>query len=236
MHLVIEIILQSLLLILACVLYCVLQRRILPRLFFGFRHVAERELGRGVKKFVYEDGRAVLYEPHPSVRKIIPEYLLYTNGGYKYVSLHIDPGVRTLSLTLTMLNNARRVIDVIDVRDTKREAHPIRPILLHADTSYIALTVREVNGLSLPCSTPYSRSISALVGYFLSNLTVTFAFSMLLPQLLLRILYAFDIGLYLDGHLYSSLTCALVVAAFSVLMIALYDKKKGIGIGRHGKS
>ena len=235
MHLVIETILYALLLLLCCTAFIAVLRYLLPRLFLGFRHREQSELGRGIKKYVYLQGRAVLYEPHPTVRKFIPQYLLYTKEGYKYLLLRTDAAVRSISYTLTMIGNTGKVLDVLSLKEELRSTPP-QPFLLHADTSYVALSIREVNGLPLRPGRPYARSPWCLFGYAACHLAATFVFSILLTLLLARLLSIFDVGLHLEGHTASCLLVSLAMTALSLLMILNQDRKKGIGIARHGKS
>jgi hypothetical protein len=210
-------------------------RHLLPKIFLGFRHTATQDLGRGIKKYTYEQGRAILYEPHPSVRKFIPQYLLYTKEGYKYLLCRTDAAVRSISYTLTMLDRKGRVLDVLVVKENSHSLPP-RPLLLHADTSYVALSIREANGLAIRASRPFTRSVFRLIGYAIFNFLATLGTSILLTYLMARMLSAFEVGLYLDGHIETCLLTALLVTVLSLLMLLRQDKKKGIGITRHGKS
>lgn len=144
-----ETVLLSLTLVLSIVAYAVIMSRILPQLVLRVSYSFDKLLGRGLKKFTYPEGRAVVYEAQPSVRKYVERYALFTLDGFKYVQLMLGRGVRDYSATVLMIDNRNRVIDTVTVSETTGGALKSRPIRLHDRTSYIALSVSRVNGSAL---------------------------------------------------------------------------------------
>lgn len=144
MELIIRSILLCALIILEFMLYFILVGTAAPKILKN--HCAIRKTSdRGIKKYLYPNGRAVVYEPHPSLRKYVSRYLLFTEDGYKYMSCKVDAGVVSLRYSVVMFNNRNRVLDVIDVEERKISSDQTKPVMLHPDTSYIALILDEVN-------------------------------------------------------------------------------------------
>ena len=161
--------LLGILIILEIILYFVLVGTAAPKILKN--HCAIRKTSdRGIKKYLYPNGRAVVYEPHPSLRKYVPSYLLFTEDGYKYVRCKLDDSVENLKYSVVMFNNRNRVVDVIDVEEKKIPSDETKPVMLHPDTSYIALILDEVNRIKikhdvvLRCHTWQLAIYAALVG------------------------------------------------------------------------
>lgn len=120
----------------------------LPRLFFGITYDTGTHLGRGLKKIKYPDGRAVLYEPHPSVRKYMDKYLLFTVNGCKYFQSRVNKNVSNYKLCIVSFDNRDRVIDTLEVSESV-ELQLTHPVQLHHATSYVAAILVCVNGNNL---------------------------------------------------------------------------------------
>ena len=175
--------------ILVLALYVALVSDILPHLFLKLRCVMRGNLGRGLKKCVFPTGRSVLYEPHPSIRKYINKYLLFTSDGYKYVRCCFDCGVNKISYTVVMLNNNDKVIDVISVTEDVKRHGASANVMLHPDTSYVAVTVSRVNGLVNKKISVYNK-VSGLIGYFIAvsaaSISAILVTRAILPELVYR--------------------------------------------------
>ena len=66
---------------LLAVAYVVLLSDVFPKCFLKTRYAYSSSMGRGLKKFVFPNGRGVLYEPHPHIRKYVNKYLLFATDG-----------------------------------------------------------------------------------------------------------------------------------------------------------
>lgn len=148
METVIYIVFLSLLYAMSIAVYTWLISYMLPKLFLGVRYEIGAHLGRGLRKIKYSDGRAVLYEPHPRVRKYMDKYLLFTVKGCKYFQFRVNELVGSYKLRVICYDNRNRVIDVIDVSETV-ESWLTRPVQLHQDTSYVAPLLLSVNGSTI---------------------------------------------------------------------------------------
>ena len=153
MEQIIKIILLGVLGILELMLYFVLTGTAAPMLLKN--HCAIRKTSdRGLKKYVYPSGRGIAYEPHPSIRKYVPRYLLFTEDGYKYVRCQVDDSVQTMAYSVVMFDRRNRAFDVIDVTEERISGARTTPVMLHPDTSYIALILDTVNDDKIPHEQP----------------------------------------------------------------------------------
>ncbi len=102
---------------------------------------------RGLKKYVYEDGRGVVYEPEIPARKYIKQYLLFTKDGSKYVKCMVNPQVRYVSYSVLVFNNKNKLIDVISVEEQLKGETVTRAIPLDRDTSYVSLVLKKADNM-----------------------------------------------------------------------------------------
>ena len=236
MQVVIDSISIALLFVAGLTLFGILMKMVFPTFILKVRVDLGGGLGRGYKRFVYPTGRAALYEPHPSVRKYVNKYLLFVNDGYKYLKLRVDKGVDSLKYTVIMFNNKDKVLDTVVASETIGDSSEGAALLLHPDTSYVALNIDEVGGLVLK---PQSHSSFSLV-----RLGVYFA-AVLLSSFLTLLLSAFCIERFSDLAIKASVPVsnmsgtyflwALLIAALSLAFLLLYCRKKGIRVVLHGK-
>ena len=233
---ILDLILNILLLIFALLGYRFLIAVALPRITLRLRLRDAAMLGRGLDRYRTPSGRAVLYEPHPAFRKYVPQYLLHVQNSYKLLSCRVDPKIKTMRLTVTMFNCRHRILDVLDVTEHPRDAVETAALLLHPDTSYIALAVEEIDGKRIPRPPHLVRTLPSLIFFFLLFSLITFTAAMLFSYLLDRILpLAFGITMHLHGLYIAYIAASLLCGAVALLMIILRGRKKGIGTVRHGR-
>jgi len=209
--------------------YTQLSSNILPKLFLRLHFDLSESLGRGLKKFTYPEGRAVVYEPHPSIRKYVRRYALYTAGGFKYLKMKLDRDVKSLGAVVVMFDNKNRQIDTLSLNGSSLYGEESPAVLLHHRTSYVSLTVISVNGVELERRPPvyyhwYSAliyvTVYAILTFFLLLFTVRGGERVLpdiFPTLNLR---------SIDNS--ALLLSAIQIAIGAFLIIFFHRRKKGI--------
>ena len=165
MERIIKIILLITIMMASITLFFVLLKVILPKLFLKIEYSVENCLGRGVKKYTYPNGRAVLYEPHPKYRKFVNKYMLFTSDGYKYLKCCLDKGVKNIKLSVVMFDNRGRALDSIVVTCEMQDGLETQAILLHQSTSYVSLQVDNVNNVNLENDTVKRCSLKNVILY-----------------------------------------------------------------------
>lgn len=148
MEAIIEIVFYSILYLVLLTAYIGSISDIIPKYLLKVTYNTEDKLGRGLKKMVYPDGRAVVYEPHPSIRKYINKYLLFTVNGYKYIQSKIGDGVRSYTADIVCFDNRNRIIDALEIHESVGTSLG-NSARLHHKTSHVAYILTSVNGISL---------------------------------------------------------------------------------------
>lgn len=133
------------LIVLEIILFFILMRRVLP-LILRVRCTLKGSRSRGLQRYIYPEGRGVAYEPHPSFRKYVDRYVLFTNEGYKYIKCRLCGDIGKLEYSVVMFNRKNKVIDVIDVTESDPFRSETSPVMLHHDTAYVDVIVTSVNG------------------------------------------------------------------------------------------
>ena len=129
------------------IFFAFLMRTVFPKYILRVKYAYGETQDRGIKRLKYPSGRAVVYEPHPSIRKYVNEYSLFTEGGYKYIRCKIDRAVTCLRYNVVTYNRKNKIIDVVKVTESTRSEYT-EPVMLHHDTSYVSLLLLSVNGES----------------------------------------------------------------------------------------
>lgn len=218
------------------VLYVFLMKRVLPMSVLRIRHDLYQDPGRGLARYTFEGGRAVLCEPRPHLRKYIPQYLLLVKEGYKHLICRIDESVHRLTYSVVMFNNRDRILDILDIEETTNGGSETAPLLLHGETSYIALLPTSFNGKLLPTEKRFYRTPLQYLLFFVIVGVATQILALLLST------FATDILLSIANYdpeltrFYPSFRLAsFVMGVLSVLLVIRSSFKKGIGIALHGK-
>lgn len=165
---------------------------------------------RGLQKYTYPDGRGVSYEPHPSIRKYIQRYILFTSNGYKFFKCRLDTEVKHTDFSVIMFNNKNRVIDVLDVKVTNNLGNESKMLQLHKDTSYVSVVLDSVNGMAIEHPKTFECKVWKLLAY-------VFAASMLNFLQLLFIRWVIDV--YDGWYFYSGIT--RVLPTYKLFFVAL---------------
>ncbi len=154
--------------------YALIMSSVFPKHLLKISYDVSPIMGRGLKKFTYPEGRAVLYEAQPEIRKYVERYALFTLEGYKYLQLAIGAGVRSYSASIVMLNNKDKVIDVISLVESTGGARKSRPVRLHGDTSYVAISLTSVNGIAEPSPVFAMTKLREIISYFVASAVLSF--------------------------------------------------------------
>ena len=212
------------------ILFLVVTGSVLPAIFMRVRCSVRTTRDRGMKKYVFPEGRAVAYEPEPSTRKYIHRYVLFVSEGYKYLKCRVDEGVGYINYSVVMFNNKNKVVDVIDVKEKGIKEAETGAVRLHPDTSYIALIPNSVNGVRIhKKKIMYRRTVDVCLYGFLLSL-VSHA-QMVITWIAILVAYRWlSGGANLDiGITYEALLLpALIIGAVAVAAVAIIDRIKGL--------
>ena len=207
-------------------LYAICVAKIFPKFILKRRYAIKENLGRGLKKFLAPEGRAVVYEPHPSVRKYIKKFFIAEQNGYKYLECNIDSEVDKIRYTVMMMNNKNELIDVLEVQDYTKNTIVTHPIYLHPDTSYVSIAVESVNGEVLSDTSSSYYRVKDIGSYALAVFASSF-FELLM----------FSVCANIAIHGYSAtpgiiplLLYSLLIGAASAIIFICHCNKKNVKV------
>ena len=236
MNIIMSSVSTALLMIASLVCFAMILKAVLPTFLLKLGCSLGDGVGRGYRRFSYPTGRAVAYEPHPSVRKYVNRYLLFVNDGYKYFKCRVDSGVKYIKYTLIMVNNKDRVIDTVEVEENIGDSIDGGAILLHPDTSYVALSVESVNGMAIrPQSVSYYSL--ARLGIYFAAVTLLSFFELLIASSCVEkfVRLVFAVTLPITGLSGRYFLWSLLIAVISLSCLLLYCRRKGIRVVLNGK-
>ena len=101
---------------------------------------------RGVRRVRFPDGRGVVYEPHPALRRYVPSYALYTHNDQKYIRLSLHPKVAYIRYDVAVFNYRGRLLEVLEVSERISGEGVSRSVRLPERTAYACVVPRQVDG------------------------------------------------------------------------------------------
>lgn len=236
MEKIVDSISETLLLVASLVIFIFLVKSILPRITLRVNYSYEKWLGRGIKKFRYPEGRAVVYEPHPAFRKYINKYVLFTSDGYKYLKCKLDAGVKTLDYGVIMFNSNNKMIDVIEVKERVGDLSESGRLSLHGDTSYVVIDLERVNGKEIGNRVSCSYSRIGVFAYYAALILLCFLQMLLCAYVTENFLFTFfEITVEMTEKVGTFLIFAVLAATLGTAVLLVRSSKRGIGVDGNGK-
>ncbi|MBO5511072.1 MAG: hypothetical protein J6B24_04995 [Clostridia bacterium] len=183
---------------------------------------------RGLLRVKFPEGRGVICEPQPRVKRYIPKYALFTMDGCKYIRLRVHRRVNFIRYDVVTFDRKGRLLDVLEVSERLTSEGNTRAVRLPTATAYAAVIPRQVDGepVGREASVGYSLVGTAVYGG-LTVLTTVFVgymlhseLSYLLTSLTNRTPESFG------GTLVVSLLVGIACAAWMVLMHYLHAVRK----------
>ena len=89
--LILDFIAQVILIIAGSILYVFLTSRLLPAKLLKPKNKILYSSSIGIKKYVFDDGRGIVYIPDPHSQKYLTQYVLSENSGEKFDLVILDP-------------------------------------------------------------------------------------------------------------------------------------------------
>lgn len=100
---------------------------------------------RGIRKCVFAEERAVVYEPKLTARRYVNQYVLYTENGGKYIKCKLSRKVENIKYELVVYDRKNKPIEVLEISQTAGEGGYTSAVLLPSETSYVNLQLCSVN-------------------------------------------------------------------------------------------
>lgn len=119
---------------------------LLQKLYLKDRYILSKSNDRGIKKVPEKNGVSMVFEPALKWRKYIRQYVLSERQGKKRLACKIHEDIAYLSYDVALFNNRNEVFDVLTVREKIKDKGYTQTVDLPDETSYVAVTVNEVDG------------------------------------------------------------------------------------------
>ncbi len=136
---------QILIFVFSLSLYVALVSKILPLFLLKARYKVQEMGDRGLKKYLFEGGRAITFKPYGNTGKYIKQYILSANDGDKYIKCLFDKRIASIKYDLVALDSNDREIDTIQVSEPRVVSGNASAVVLPEDTAYVSIIVKEVN-------------------------------------------------------------------------------------------
>ena len=101
---------------------------------------------RGIKKYVFSGGRAIVYETSVLSGRYIKQYILSDNRGEKYIKCKIDEEITSIVYDVIAIDSFDKVIEVVEVSEPISKRGITSGALLPPKTAYVCVVVKGVNG------------------------------------------------------------------------------------------
>ncbi len=216
---IIEIYSSFLMLIISFFLYVVLTSIIYPKIFLSISYRREDIKDRGVKRYRYNGGRAVLYEPSMKYRKYVQGYILSSNNGEKFIKCQLDERVEDIKFEITVFDNRDKMIKVLEISEGIKSSGVTSAVPIPDETAYVSLSVLEVNGVKIDAQPIASVSYMNVVTVFIMNILTTVVEAFYLRALLGK----YDL-VFKKGSVF--IVAVLVGAALSMFIIKMLVKAR----------
>ena len=220
-------IIKAIVVLVCCFLYIFLISKLLPGLFLTSKRKSAEPRDRGIKKYVFDKGRAIVYVPEPNTKKYINQYILSENDGERFLKCKFDNRVVTAYYDVTVFNSSDKVIDTIEVHDTPDHGRSAHAVPLPLSAAYVNISVNEINSVKVSNSKKDSVSLISYLLYVTLTFASTAAMSLIINAAAIHIA---DLCLRFTEKMgKQSLALPIVTALiFSVIYTAVTIKKHRI--------
>ena len=147
-------ILQGLVFLLLPTIYVFLTACLLPRLLLKPHFGPEGIKDRGLQRYLFENGRAITYQPDPAILDYMPQYILSDNNGERFLKCKLDERVQSIAYRVLTFDANDRPLEVLKVEDPVQNSGTTRSVPLPLRTAYVSIDILQVNGIKIPSLHP----------------------------------------------------------------------------------
>lgn len=162
-ELIISVATKVIIFLLSSGLYMFLIMKAIPKFTLKHQSVGARTRDRGIKKYTFEDGRAVVYEPDFAYRKYVHQYMLISKNKHKFIKCRVNESIRHIKYDVIAYNNKHQILDIIGVEERMDSSKYTDSVLLPADTSYVSFVLRKVDSMFLSSEVKVKYSKTSMI-------------------------------------------------------------------------
>ena len=233
---------QSLGVLFSITVYIFLAVTVFPSVFLKPRYRYSAEGDRGIRRYIFEGGRAIVYEPCAAYRKYLKSYILSANGREKYIKCKFSESVRYVIYDVIAFDSADRVLDTVRVKeDVAPNGRGIsKASLLHPQTAYAKVAVRAVNQTPVAGKKLFFVSVSSMIGFVFCVTVALIAEAVFLRSVIesfTQVLWEFTPQMQASGRLFTVVSALILGLVLSGVLLYLYRTDETVKkIKRKGKT
>ena len=202
---------------------------ILPSLLIKPKYDSREISDRGIKKYIFENGRAIVYDPAIDVKKYVDQYVLFDNGEKKCLQCKVADEVSDIKLRILTFNAFDKPLGVFIAKDYFLGKDTTGVIELPVETAYVSVEIVEVNSKRVYLKTKISFSAIKVALYCLLSVVITVVEAMFIKTALLMLAdeffdYSNAVG---AGNAFTVFTAILIGLISSVLIIISHASREG---------
>ncbi len=207
---IISLVKDGLFTVFACIGYAILLGYVFPKCILKVQFNKNLSTDRGMAKFVFPEGRGVTYEPHPSYRKYVNAYALYSQNGFKYLKCKAREDVKKLIYEIYMFDNKDQVVDVLRISETFPKSTIGTAIPMHHSTSYVKFKLLETDSTTFENQKyAYIDATNVLIFKILC-VVLSVLITLMIRSFAIDLIYALDLLVIVDCPVIIPLAAALI--------------------------
>lgn len=219
--------LQAVFFVVSLILYVLLTACILPKVLLTPTFSVANIKDRGIRKYLYEEGRAIVYQPATPMRPYIPQYILSQNNQERFLQCKLNPQIGSVKYRVLTFDRNNRPLQALEVEDPVATVGLCAAVPLPMDTAFVSIRLTEVNGTAFRDDSVGFSKIKLPI-YLVSTIALTIAIAFPLQKVLLYcadLLFGYSqIAEYSSGAIFSP---ALVLGTVYALLVVLSHRVKG---------
>ncbi|MBO5203602.1 MAG: hypothetical protein J6B72_03200 [Clostridia bacterium] len=166
-------------------IYVLLVSCVFPRLL-DTNTKASGELDRGIKRYTFKGGRAIVYETVGHTSRYIKKYALSLIDGQKYLTCSVDKNISSLEYRVTAYGADDMKIETVSVKERLGADGRTAELPLPLDTAYVSILLEKANGVCLN-SAAQKIAPMAIATYVALTVATTAAEMFIIKKLLVDI-------------------------------------------------
>lgn len=226
LDLIVSYLATSLILIAGLYLFVFWMSYILPRALLCRERISPTD--RGLKKYSFAEGRAIVYQPTTDVSPYISQYILSSVQGEKYIQCKIDETITALKYEVQAFDHRHKLMHTVEIEESEIQKTGYTQLArLNAETSYVNVVLRSVN------QTPVRNDHISLQGWiYIGVFTIAAVVSTLVmskiveAQILNYLQLIFPNGFYTPGTAISGKICFLAGLLYAIFTLLAYYRNQ----------
>jgi len=222
---------QIILIILSVIIYVYLVACIFPKIFLRPKYDISDIKDRGLKRYSFRGGRAIVYQPALNIRKYIAQYILSSTDGEKHIKCKVDKRILSIKYDVIAFDSEDRVIDTVEISDGVKSTGYTHAALLPMNTAYITLIIKEVNDVRIEKERKLAFSAVKIALFAVLEILATVIEALLFENIVVSFMSS-AFSLTLSAQTGFALLTSMAAGAVLAILIFLLHFSKDTKIGK----